>query len=264
MSIKTGKPESVGLSNYTNETFMMRRSPADDIVIGPVFFGTAGEVLTRGDIVYQSSDGKYYKAKADSSATMPAVAIAAIDMAADITDIFADITAYVGEYDWSWTVGGDLYVSAATAGAMTQTAPTGTNLVQVLGYATTTTTIKFNPEMRGFVPDFSTQQTAYTSADPWTPTPAVGTAGAKIIFTCASVDHALEFAAPTGTPTNGQELLIRLKSDATPRALTWNAAYRAGDVPLPSTTVASKTGYYSFMYNSTDSKWDYVGTIGNF
>jgi hypothetical protein len=110
-------------------------------------------------------------------------------------------------------------------------------------------------------------QINYTSADPWTPTPAVGTVGAEIRFQCASVDHALVFGTPTGTPVNGQILTIRLKSDATPRALDFatSTAYRAGtDMPLPTTTVASKTGYAQFAYNSTDTKWDLVSVMGGY
>jgi hypothetical protein len=148
MSKKAGTPKTVGLSNYTNETFRMISDPADNIISGPVFFGTAGEALSRGDVVYIASDDKYYKAKADSYTTMPVVAMASTDMAVGSVDIFVDITAYVGNNSWNWTKGGILYVSASTAGAMTQTAPAvSTNLVQIVGYATFQTTIKFNPSL---------------------------------------------------------------------------------------------------------------------
>lgn len=72
------------------------------------------------------------------------------------------------------------------------------------------------------------------------------------------------FAAPSGTPTNGQTLVIRIKDNGTARALTWNAAYRAGsDVTLPSTTVVNKTLYLGFIYNAADSKWDLVCATNN-
>ncbi len=72
------------------------------------------------------------------------------------------------------------------------------------------------------------------------------------------------FAAPTGTPTDGQPRIIRIKDNGTARALTWNAIYRAGsDVALPSTTVLSKTLYLGFLYNAADSKWDLVAVTNN-
>lgn len=66
------------------------------------------------------------------------------------------------------------------------------------------------------------------------------------------------FGAVSGTPTNGQRLLIRIKDNGTARTLGWNSAYRAMGVALPTTTVISKTMYIGFIYNSTDSKWDCV------
>jgi hypothetical protein len=66
-------------------------------------------------------------------------------------------------------------------------------------------------------------------------------------------------AAPTGTPTDGQQLMLRVKQDATgSRTITWNAIYRfSTDVPNPTlSTAASKTDYAGFQYNAADSVWD--------
>jgi hypothetical protein len=66
----------------------------------------------------------------------------------------------------------------------------------------------------------------------------------------------------TGTPTHGQPWLIRFKDNATARAITWGASYRAIGVTLPTTTVLSKTMYVGGVYNLTDSVYDVlaVGT----
>ena len=66
------------------------------------------------------------------------------------------------------------------------------------------------------------------------------------------------FAAPSGTPKEGNKLVIRVTPDATPRTLGFNAIYRAIGVSLPATTIASKTFYLGAVYNSTDSVWDVV------
>lgn len=77
------------------------------------------------------------------------------------------------------------------------------------------------------------------------------------LYTLTALAAAAAFAAPTGTPYNGQKLMIRIKSDASPRGLSWNAAYVAGGVPLPTTTVANKITTIGFMYNTDNSlnKW---------
>lgn len=69
---------------------------------------------------------------------------------------------------------------------------------------------------------------------------------------------ALLFNNPSGTGTQGQPLLIRIKDNGTARALTYGSEFRAMGTALPSTTVLSKTLYMLFIYNSTDTKWDLV------
>ncbi len=101
-----------------------------------------------------------------------------------------------------------------------------------------------------------------TIASSATPTPNADTTD---IYTVTALAEAAAFGAVTGTPVQGQTLLIRIKDNATARALTWNAIYRAGtDVSLPTTTVLSKTIYVGFVYNSTDTKWDLVFTADGF
>jgi len=69
---------------------------------------------------------------------------------------------------------------------------------------------------------------------------------------------ATTIASPTGTPVQGQSLIIRLKDDGTARAITWNAIFRGIGITLPTTTTANKLLYIGCMYNSTDTKWDII------
>lgn len=78
------------------------------------------------------------------------------------------------------------------------------------------------------------------------------------VVIATALSQATTIAAPTGSPVQGEKLVIRLKDNGTARALTWNAIYRAIGVTLPTTTVISKTVYCGFIYNSTDTKWDCV------
>lgn len=76
---------------------------------------------------------------------------------------------------------------------------------------------------------------------------------------------ALLFNNPSGTPVEGQKLIIRIKDNATARALTYGTQFRAStDLVLPTTTVLSKTLYMGFMFNSTDTKWDMLFSLNNF
>jgi hypothetical protein len=94
-----------------------------------------------------------------------------------------------------------------------------------------------------------------TAASSATPTPNADTTDH---FQLTALAVTAEFGAPTGTPTNGQTMTIRIKDNGTARALTWNAIYRAIGVTLPSTTAISKTLYVGMIYNSADTKWDIV------
>ena len=98
--------------------------------------------------------------------------------------------------------------------------------------------------------------TATTSA---TPTPNADTTD---LYALTALAEAAAFGAPTGTPVNGQKLMIRIKDNATARALTWNAAYAAGGTALPSTTVLSKILTLGFIYNTDNSlnKWQCVAS----
>lgn len=73
-----------------------------------------------------------------------------------------------------------------------------------------------------------------------------------------SLGQALTINAPTGTPTDGQHFIIRIKDNGTARTIAWNSIFRAIGVTLPTTTVANKTVYIGLKYNATDTKWDVI------
>ena len=62
----------------------------------------------------------------------------------------------------------------------------------------------------------------------------------------------------SGTPTNFQKLIIRIKDDGTARAITWGASFEAKGVALPTTTVISKVLTVGFIYDTVTSKWGCV------
>lgn len=95
-----------------------------------------------------------------------------------------------------------------------------------------------------------------------TPTP---NADSYDIYILTALAAGATFAVPSGTPTDGQKLIIRILDNGTARALSFNAIYRASsDLALPTTTVISKTIYLGFIYNSAATKWDLIALLDNF
>jgi len=68
----------------------------------------------------------------------------------------------------------------------------------------------------------------------------------------------LTIEAPTGTPVQGQKLIIRIKDDGSARSISFNAIFTAIGVTLPTTTTVSKKLYIGCIYNDTDTKWDVI------
>lgn len=80
-------------------------------------------------------------------------------------------------------------------------------------------------------------------------------------YTVTALAVPMTIAAPTGTPTDGQRLVIRILDNGTARALTWNSIFRVVGTVLPTTTVLSKTTYVGCIYNTAATKWDVVGVL---
>lgn len=62
----------------------------------------------------------------------------------------------------------------------------------------------------------------------------------------------------SGTPTNFQKLIIRIKDNGTARAISWGDSFEAKGVALPTTTVISKVLTVGFIYDTVTSKWGCV------
>lgn len=75
----------------------------------------------------------------------------------------------------------------------------------------------------------------------------------------------LTINAPTGTPSNGQRIIFRLRSTNV-QAFSWNAVFQGStDVGLPSSSSgASKYDYMGFIYNSTAAKWQILSRVFGF
>jgi hypothetical protein len=68
----------------------------------------------------------------------------------------------------------------------------------------------------------------------------------------------LTVAAPTGTPVDGNKLIIRILDNGTSQTITWNGTYTAIGVTLPTATTANKMIYVGCVYNSANTRWDVI------
>jgi hypothetical protein len=79
------------------------------------------------------------------------------------------------------------------------------------------------------------------------------------LYEAENLVGAITFAQPSGTPVDGQKLMIRIKDNGTARGITWTTsagAFRAVGITLPTTTTANRVTYLGCVYNSTDGFWD--------
>jgi hypothetical protein len=83
---------------------------------------------------------------------------------------------------------------------------------------------------------------------------AVIDVGVTDIYELSAVANATTFST-TGSPTDGQKLMIRFKDAGTAKALTWDTVFVAIGVTAPTTTVAGKWHYVGCEYNAAATKW---------
>lgn len=110
---------------------------------GEVIVATVSASQTQYNAVYMKSDG-WAAAKADAYTTLPAIGII-LETGTGSKKVL--VKGIVKNTSWSFTQGQRIYVSAATAGAITSTAPTTTGqLVQIIGIALAADTIYVCPD----------------------------------------------------------------------------------------------------------------------
>ena len=99
------------------------------------------------------------------------------------------------------------------------------------------------------------------SEDTTTSTSSLTPDSAKLMCSVTALADSMTINAPSGSPTDGWPILLRIKDNGTARGLTWNTIWRSIGFTLPSATVLSKTLYLLAVYNSADSKWDVIDYV---
>lgn len=81
-------------------------------------------------------------------------------------------------------------------------------------------------------------------------TPIMGNYNVTALATNATI------ATPSGSPTQSQLMVLRIKDNGVARTLTWSDAYRPIATELLTATVPNKVMYVGGKYNVEDAKWD--------
>ena len=159
-------------------------------------------------------------------------------------DVAININPANSQVDLSPTGTGTVRINPATASTMNNVAIGGTT--PAAGTFTLISSTRINPRA---VAAGSTSGTLTPNGD------------TTDVFNAFGLTGAITVATPSGTPVDGQRLMLRFEDNGTGRGITWttsSGAYRAVGVTLPTTTVATKVTYVGCVYNSTDIFWDVI------
>lgn len=84
------------------------------------------------------------------------------------------------------------------------------------------------------------------------------------VFNAFGLTGTITVATPSGTPVDGQRLVIRLEDNGVSRTVNWasgSGSYRVVGVTLPTSTTAGRITYVGCMYNTTDVFWDVIAVV---
>lgn len=193
---------------------------------------------------YLRGNGTDVVMSAIQAADVPTLNQSTTGTAANVTGIVAPANGGTGVANNSAntiTFSGNFGLTATLSGTTSVTFPTSGTLATLAG-ATTLTNKRIDPRV---------SSTASTS----TLTPDIASFDQYNLTAQAAP---LTVAAPTGTPVDGNRLIIRLFDNGTARAITWNATYTAIGVTLPASTTTGKTIYVGCLYNAAATRWDVV------
>ena len=247
-----------GRSVYSNGTNIV---PSDSSIVAVADGGTGLTSGTSGGVLYYSATGTLASsaALAASALVLGGGAGAAPATTTTGTGVVTAVGTAINTGGGFVTQSGVLAASALLLGGGSATAisstTTGTGVVTALGNTANAA--------GGFTTIDGTATLTNKRINPRTSTAA---STATLTPDIASFDQynltaqaaSLAVNAPTGTPVDGNKLIIRILDNGTTRAITWDATYTVIGTTLPTATTVNKMLYVGCIYNSTNTRWDVI------
>lgn len=133
-------------SASTFETFTLPSTSGDYVAEARPLYAEANQSTTLGQVCYMASDGDFTLAKGNAYATAQGnLGIATEAIGSTEYGTFLQ-QGYICNTSWAWsTIGAPLFISPATAGAMTETEPSAGEYARVVGFVVSSTVIRFCP-----------------------------------------------------------------------------------------------------------------------
>ncbi len=156
---------------------------------------------------------------------------------ADAGSAVNDIVVIKPTAEWSNNIADILATSLNDDGTLNSTA-----ITQLLGSGLTAPNLRYQPRIS-------------VNTSTATLTPGVDSYN---YFRLTAQAAALTIAHHTGTPLDGEGLLVEIQDNGTSQALTWGTDYTVDSVyglALPTATVAGKTHFITFIWNAAISKY---------
>ena len=212
--------------------------------------GTGQTVYATGDILYATSTTQVGKLGLSTSGYV-------LTSGASVPTYVAQSTLSVGS---AQTAGLATYLANGTAGAIAyQSAPGSTSFVTLgtTGYLLVAGASA--PTYTNSISGIAVQQRVVTAAD-GTSITVNATTSDMVTQANTQPGGTLTINAPTGSPTDGQRLTLRIRSTVS-QTLSWNTVFAgSADITLPiSSSGNGLYDYIGFMYNSTANKWQIMG-----
>lgn len=202
---------------------------------------TADQNLGSGTIAFVTGDYVIYNPsgvweKSDTTDTVATVAGRVGNVTLTVADIEGNTTTALGTGTIELGHASDTTISRAAAGVI---AVEGVNVPTVSSVNTLTN--KRIPLRIG-----TTASTATPSID----------VDLYDQYNITALATAITGVTITGTPTDGQKLMLRIRDNGTSRNITWGTSFVGiGVNDLPTSTNASKTHLIGFIYDGVNAKW---------
>lgn len=165
------------------------------------------------------------------------------------------VVATSGDYSVAEVTGAAPLASPALTGA--PTAPTAAALTDSTQIATTAYTDSAITAERTATATYSNKRlTRRVVAVTQSATPTIDTDNADVVEITGLAEAITSMTTNlSGTPNDGDALIVRITDNGTARTITWGASFEASTVALPTTTVTSTLLTVGFFWNAATSKW---------